>query len=382
MAKRIHKLKISPRRQIKEFFLTVAIQAFAISAISIFEPIYLYQKGLGIRGILAYFLVVYALYILLLPFGGKFAKRYGYEHSIFFATFFTIAYYLSLAAIPLSMVFLFAAPFLMVLAKLFWWPACHANFARFAQQGELGRELGFMQIVGTIAQTAGPLIGGLVLLYGNFTFLFAIAIFLLLISALPMFTTPEHFNPSRLGWLETMRFVLGKKNRRRMLGALGFGEEVLAFTIWPLFIFLTLKSSIKVGLVAAAATAATIFSSQLVGYLIDRHKKSEKIYRWATLGQVFSWLLRPWIGNFAGILGVDIVARSSKTAQLIPVYSAVYKDAQKNHVMIRVVAMEAALALGKFLALAVALLVFQFTGSLVSLFLVGLAFSIFYFFFK
>src|SRR3990172_1982017 len=185
MLKALRSFAITPRREIKEFFTTVTVQQLAVGAILIFEPIYLYQQGVSPTGIVLFNVAVYLPYFFLLPVGGKFAKRFGYEHTLFFATFFNIAYYLALAAIPLSRWFLFVAPLLLCLQKTFWWPAYHADFARFSMSRQTGRENGLAQTLYTISSALGPFLGGVILLFTNFTVLFIVVVALSLISVIP-----------------------------------------------------------------------------------------------------------------------------------------------------------------------------------------------------
>ncbi len=383
MLRALRSFAITPRREIKEFFTTVTVQQLAVGAIAIFEPIYLYQQGLSPTGIVLFNVAVYVPYFFLLPLGGKFAKRFGYEHTLFFSTFFNIAYYLALAAIPLNHAFLFVAPLLLCLQKTFWWPAFHADFARFSFKREAGREIGLLQTLYTISSALGPFIGGVILLFGNFTMLFIFVVALSLISVIPMFSTPERFIPSKLGWLEQMKYIFSRHYRYRLLGSIGFGEEFLAFTLWPLFIYLTLGNAFDVGVVVAIATTVTVVVTMLIGRLTDKTSRARLVDA-AALALLLSWVVRPFgfVHNFYGLLATDTAGRASKNALLVPWYAVVYEDAKKNHVMIEVVASEAALVLGKIACMGALLILFQFTDSLPISFALGAIFSVFYFFFR
>jgi MFS family permease len=378
---------IKPRREIKEFFTTVTIQQLAVGAINIFEPIYLYQQGVSVQGIVLFFIAVYVTYFFLMPFGGAFAKRFGYEHTLLIGTFFNIAYYLSLAVIPVAPVFLFVAPLMYCLQKTFWWPAYHADFARFSKQREVGREIGWLQSLYTAASAIGPVLGGLLVLYAHFSVLFIVGTVIMFASVLPLFSTPEKFIPQQLSWRQQMQFLFRRGNWRRLLGSLGFGEELIGMILWPIFIFTTLGSSFDVGVVVTIATVVTIAVTMIVGRLSDRPYKSRIIWA-SSLVQLFSWVVRPFVmtfggvGAFASILASDTLSRTSKNALLVPWYGNVYRDAQRNHVMIEVVASELGLVLGKIIALAATLLLLQFTDSIPATFYLGIGFSVFYFFLR
>jgi MFS family permease len=372
---------LAPRREIKEFFMTVTLQQFGVSAINIFEPIYLYELGVSPMGIVLFFLGTYVPYFFILPFGGKFAKRFGYEHTLLVGTLFNIAYYLALAAIPLSPIFIFIAPPLLALQKTFWWPAYHANFARFSKQREVGREISMSQIIHSLTSALGPLLGGLALAFSGFTTLYIGVSVLLILSVIPLFTTPEKFVATNITWREQMRFAFSKAYRYRLLGAIGFGEEVIAMTLWPVFMFLVVGSALNLGIVVTIATGVTVIVTWLAGRLSDR-AKDDSVSLAASLVNLVSWIVRPFVMSFGGILAIDTAARAGKNAFFVPAYSHVYSDARANHVMIEVVAFEIALVLGKVLALIAMLVVLQFTDSMPIVFSIGAVFSLFYFFFR
>lgn len=374
---------IAPRRQIKEFLTTVTLQQLGAGLINIFEPIYLFQQGISPSGIIWYYVAVYVPYLLLLPLGGRFAKRFGYEHSLAIGTLFNMAYFGALAAIPFVHEAIFVAPFLYCLQKTFWWPAYHANFARYSRRREVAREVGTMQGLYNIAGGIAPVIGGFVAQYTGFGTLLVIAIGILLLSVVPMFTTPEKFVPEELTFREQWAFLLRPAYRRRLIGAFGFGAEFVNMVTWPLFVFLVLGTTSQVGIVIGISVGVMVVVSLLVSRVVDRTPKSaRRVLVWTSIVQMASWLVRPWVAGFASITAAGSVGSASLNVTYIPFYDAIYRDAKANHVMIEVVAAEMALIIGKLLVMAAVLVVLAATGSLAATFFVGLAATIFFFFFK
>ena len=93
-------------RELKELFWSRAIMDFAVAAVALFEPIYLYTLGYSLQVILLFYIEVYIVYFILLPVGAKFANRFGYEHSMTLSTIFLVGYYLALYAIGSNPIFL------------------------------------------------------------------------------------------------------------------------------------------------------------------------------------------------------------------------------------------------------------------------------------
>src|SRR6185312_7645228 len=87
------------RKEMGELYGSSAISNFALAVITLFEPIFLYNVlHFSISKVLLFMAVVYAVYIVLIPFGGKFASIYGYRHSIALSVPFQIFYWLALLA--------------------------------------------------------------------------------------------------------------------------------------------------------------------------------------------------------------------------------------------------------------------------------------------
>lgn len=375
---------IAPGRQIKEFYTSVAIQQLGYGLINIFEPVYLYTQGISIIGILCYYVATYVPYLLLIPFGGRFAKRFGYEHALAVGTFFNIAYFGALAAIPWVPEAVFAAPLMLCLQKTFYWPAYHANFARFSGRREVGREVGTMQVVTAVAGGLGPTLGGFVAQYAGFGLLFAIAVGVLILSVVPLFTTREVFVPTTITWGEQWRYLLRPKYRRRLIGSFGFGSEFVGVVMWPLFVYLVLGSTAQLGLVAGIATAAAAGASLVLGRVADSSRElAARVFFWTHVVHAASWLVRPFVRTFAPVAATDAVGLAARTATYVPYYGAVYGDAKANkHVMIEVVAAEMALVIGKITTMVACLVVLHVTGSLPATFGVGFVASLFFFLFR
>src|SRR3989338_7529570 len=160
--------------QIRELYLSVIIINLAGAMVAIFEPIYLYSLGFSLEKILYFFLAVYVGYLLTIPLGAKFARRFGYEKAIFLGTPFWAGYFIFLFLIPHSSYFMWAAIASLILQKTFYWPGYHADFARFGRGHERGREVSNMMIIASLVSIIGPFLGWVIISYWGFKALFII----------------------------------------------------------------------------------------------------------------------------------------------------------------------------------------------------------------
>ena len=222
-------------RQIKELYASTTILGFASSMAAIFEPIYLYQIGFSVSKILVFFIAIYALHLVLAPLGGKLIRARGYEHGMIYGAPFLILYYLSLFALKYDPRFIIMGVLAVGIFKTMYWPGFHADFARFGADGERGRELGAFVFLSQLSGIAGPLLGGVIIAFGGgFPVLFIIVSLLILVSSVPLLTTPEIFKPREMFYADAFKRLAHKEHRQRFFASFGFGEDLLSVVVWPL----------------------------------------------------------------------------------------------------------------------------------------------------
>ncbi len=335
--------------QIKELYLSVGILNFAVSLVSIFEPIYLYTLGYSLRQILIFWIGIYSIYFLILPFGGKVARARGYKKSIIYSAPFLIFYYLSLFAIPIQPGLIIGAMIALACQKALFWPGYHSDFARFSVDGERAREISNLTIITLLASALGPLLGGLILDLAGFKWLFILVVVLILASILPLLRTREIFTPIPFAYFRAYERLLRRENRRKFIAYLGFGEELIFLVFWPIFIYTVVKNYLSIGSIIAAAILATILVILFIGRLTDKRNKYS-VLRFGTIFSSVGWFLRLMIQGGLGIFLVDSFYRIARNILGVPLTAITYERAQKASVMKSVVFFEMALSVGKLLA--------------------------------
>lgn len=362
-------------RQIRELFLSVSLANFAVSMVALFEPIYLYNLGFSIATILYFYGGVYVLYLIAIPIGAKFARRFGYEKAILLGSPFWAVYYCALFLIPQNPTFVYIAIVAFALQKTFYWPGYHADFARFGRSKERGREMSNLIALSAVVYIAGPILGGVIVSVWGFGTLFITATLIILASNLPLLATPEKFKPVPFSYTDAFRRLWAKENRRNFFGFLGFGEELIVMVIWPIFIYVVLANYVTIGLLAALATLATTAASLFVGKLVDGNAHDrQSVLR---IGAVFSsatWFLRMLVTGSLGVFLVDSLSRISKNVIVIPMMAMTYQQASESSVMKTMIFFEMSLIVGKIIAIAIALFaIWVIPQSFAPLFLIAAA---------
>ncbi len=366
--------------QVRELYISSAMINLAVAMVAIFEPIYLYKSGFSLEWVLYFYLAVYGLYILILPLGAKFARRFGYEKAIILSTPFLALYYIFLYLIYYDIAFVYPAVLSFVLQKAFYWPGYHADFARFGRSSERGREVSNITAIITIVSIAGPFLGGALIAIFGFKVLFIVSTAIILTSNISLLLTPEKFTSKPFSYFRTYRRLFYKENRRNFFGFLGFGEEFLSMIIWPIFIFTLVSNFFSIGSIVALSTLATTIILLFVGRMVDGD--SNERHSILKIGAVFksaSWFVALLAKGVMGVFLVDSLARITKNVVIVPMMAMTYDHANETSVMKTIVFFEMSLVVGKILSMLISLIVLRFVpGSFPALFVLGGSMSILY----
>ncbi len=278
--------------ELNEIYWFMAVRSFALSLITIFVPIYLYQSNYGISNIFLYYLSLYFFEFVFEYPAAKFIKKYGPKHSMTLSLPFIIFHIwqmLTLNAIHWSPIML-SIPLSFSLA--FFWEAYHYDFSRSKHAERTTKEIGQVFIMLTVIGAAAPLIGGLLASHLSINLLLTIVIVLLTLGAFILFRTQDNnFRRGKLD-LKKVNFGLIKK---QIISYAGLGWETVAIMqIWPLFLFFIIGSYSGIGLIASV----TLLVSIGVIYFVSKRADKGKRMQYIKIGGI--------AGAFVGVLQIFV----------------------------------------------------------------------------
>ena len=338
------------KRQVKELFASTVLVNLALSMVMIFEPIYLYKIGYSLQKIMLFYLITYLIYFLIMPLGGKFARKKGYELGMLLGTILFSLFYIGLFFIEQYSFLFYLVPFILALQKTFYWPAYHADFARFSDDSEEGREIGGFTMAVSLVYIIGPALAGFIIIQWGFGALFTFATIIFLASNIPTLITKEEFAIKDFSYKDAYLRLISKKNRKSFFAYLGFGEELIVLVVWPVFISIIITDIFDLGLIITLATLITSIITLYIGKITDSRNKKSIL----SLGASFyslAWFIRIFIINQVGIFFVDTLSRLSKNVIAVPLTAITYERAKSRSIMKTVLFFEMSLVVGKLIAL-------------------------------
>lgn len=364
------------RLQVKELYVATAIMDLAAATMLIFEPIYLYEKlGLGVDKILWFFVLVYIVYLFLIPFGAKFAAKFGFKPSLIVSIPIQLAYWACLFFAKDVPHLVLVAAFFYGLAKSFYWPAFGAILAKYSHTGQMGREFGALMALVQLTQIFGPLIGGIIAQVAGGEYLLIVAGVVYALSAIPLFMHKEKTEILNYRFTDTIKFFYTQS--RQALAYLGFGEELVFLVAWPVFIYLTVQAYGSSGLLVTVASLLSAILCLYLGKITDGKSKFSVLKFGSILSFIF-WIVRPFLPTAPGVLATDTAGRTAKNLFYIPVNTITYQRAQEKGVLSYIVFFEQSLSIGKILTAILCAIIFSATASFTPIFFLAAILSLLY----
>ncbi len=312
---------VHPRPEMKELYIFSIMFSFASSMIIIFEPVFFYQEGFPLWMITLYYALHYTLYLLILPWGGKFAAKFGLERSLSVAMPIFVAYFLMLAVLPKAPWIWWLAWVVLAVFKALYWPAYNAVVSKFGDAGNQGTELSWLYAITRGVGVLGPMIGGVVVVMFGFPVLFVVEAGLALVSVVPLLRTKEKFRATSFAYTLPWRVIMAKGNRRIRWGMLGWGEDLVDSVYWPIFMFIILGAADTLGYVASLNILLMTLLGFVVGEMSDRMPR-RKILRLHIPFMFIGYMLRPLAGSPIRVLFTESLSKAAYIGVRIPYFYA------------------------------------------------------------
>jgi MFS family permease len=293
-------------RELSEIYITIIIRFFALSLISIFIPIYLFQKGFDLGYIFLFFAIISTVAGLTAYPSLKLSKRFGVKRGILISIPFLIAFYLLLQFLTtnsLDWIFFLTSIFGGIECSLFW-TNFHTDFAAFSSKKFRAEQIGGYTIIYMILAAIAPVIGAFVISNWNFNVLFILVSVLLFLSTLPLFMSEEHYIHEDFSF-KKVREVIKKAGPRGLSGFVGQAMILCALYSWPLFIFLILRTYLDVGVLTSLSLFIAVFSTFFIAKFADKFGRT-RVLRIGSIFASFGWFFRAFVTTFLHIVGVNI----------------------------------------------------------------------------
>ncbi len=374
----MHYLHHTLKKELSALYVNTMLRGFAAGMMGLFTPLYFYKLGFSVSEILFFLVVSYLIFALFVIPGAHFTVRMGHEKTIAWSTPLLLVYFLILYYLPGNHALFLLAALVLGVHNGIYWVAYHSEFARFADHNSVGEEIGYLKVFITIISVIAPALAGIFIESWGFPMLFFISTILIVLSVIPVLATPEKWTSGTVSSFRILQMFKAPKLRKDLVGMLATGEDSIASTVWPIYIYLIIPSYRDLGIL----TALTIFLGLVIflwiGKLANLGNRGFLIKR-MTGFLTFSWLFRMFAFTPLTILASDTIYKLSANSLSIPLTTLVYLRPKRQQLIEYTAFWMGSLALGKALAALAAIIILLFTDNLAYTFLLAALISLFYF---
>ena len=312
-------------------YLAEAFRNLGLSLVGVFLPVYLFQVTGELFFVFLYFaLCQLTVLVSNFPAAGL-VRRWGVDLVTF-------------AAMLLRATSLFLLLRVGVWPGAFWWSAAVWGLAIAAHRlsfnyaftvaergdGKYGQEVGRLGVICRMASLAGPLVGGMIVVFFGFESLFVFAMILIAFSGIPTFFDTVKSESPRLSWEKIVTHMRNPK-RKGIWVSLG-GRElrwVVLETVWPLFVFTVVANYQTLGVIKSVASLAGIVSIWSLGRWVDRRGKS--VMRLGVILNGLNLLLRPFLQNPLALFLTETAYEVTGSLTSTPFEAAFFEKAARMH---------------------------------------------------
>lgn len=307
-------------------YLNTLLRSLGMYLVSLFIPIYVFQ----LTGKLESAFIFYAIYnfmavVSTIP-AGWVTQKIGVDLTEFLGSVFRALVLLLLILGKQNVSFLWIAGFVWgITVAFFWIPYHYTVVGAEDDDGKFGKETSFIKILEQITSSLGPFLGGLIIVSLGFNWLYSLAIFLVMLSGLPMFFDKFTKKGMRFNVRKVGISFWQKGNKRFVLAFTGIGFiDAVSVVAWPLYMFLIIKNYEVLGIIQTLALFIAFIFLWMLGKWID--KKGSGILKWGVMINSFIWLIRAFLKTPITIFISNVFYRLASLSTWTPFDALVYKS--------------------------------------------------------
>lgn len=322
-----------PKDGLMPLFLSGVGRRVAVTLLTLFSSIYIYQIGRGLGfsqanvviGVLAYYLLYLLVKSLVLIFSENLSQKIGFKGTIWLSTIPFILYIPSMVyAARFPYLLLFSSILFGINAGLFWW-GYHGYFIKTGNIHHFGQSIGEAGFLGTVAAVLTPFLGALLISYLGFTALFISSGVIMIASFFLLGKDHDKRQKTDIRFIDVLSLI--RNHKSISLAYIGSGGEcMLSGVAWPLFLFLFFGKIISLGMIISLASLIAAIFALFVGGWVDRQGEKRIVAMGTPLVSI-SWIIKAIGKSMSSFVLADSMWNFGEKMVILPLNALTYKKA-------------------------------------------------------
>ncbi len=275
------------------FELGVWLHSFGLALISVFIPIILFQLGLTLPEIIAFYALFYILNVPINFIARKVIEQRGARFAVIFSSFALVLYFFILFNLHNNWLMIILLAVSVATYDAFYWVGHLYIFTKSIHHtGKLRGDVGMLKAVRILGCLVAPIVGAYILIYAQQKTLIFVAALLVMGSLIPLFRMRHLvFKPEEptLGFMEFFKGPREKINYA--FTALAALRTEVSDVIWPFFIFFIYGSLKTVAYIPMLIALSGLFLTLIAGKF-SLKRNIYKMIAWGGLMVAIVWVMR------------------------------------------------------------------------------------------
>lgn len=319
LLKRRHFWRYADFAELAELYASRTLRSLALSMVTVFVAIFLYQNGYGVLFIALYLMASFLFRAVMVWPAALLVGRIGPKHATLISNLLYVPALTLLAVVPHAGVAALAGFSMLQGASIALnGLSTNVNFSKVKHSDHAGKELGYLFTLEKVAAGLSPVIGGLVAFAFGPQATILLAAFFFVIAATPLLFTPE---PVRTHQHLSLRGLNWPAIRRGMVAHGAVGADFVASGVtWSLFIALAVfgidSNAVyaQVGAVASLTLFVAIVAARVFGRLIDARRGGE-LLRYSVYSNILLHCFRPFVQTPQSVVATNVANETFTTGQ-------------------------------------------------------------------
>lgn len=327
---------------VKVIYYNAFLRSLAESLIGIFIPVYIFLVGQEVWGLWVSGVKLVAIYVvverLVMIIGSisvaRIVGRVGFLSSGLIATGLQVMGLVVLMKVDEDWRWLLVAGVIFGFVIMFYWLARLAVFATAGERESFGRKVSVTALVERGAGVIGPVIGGVVAMWWGFDVLFALGVFVLILSCVPMLWLGKQEKDGDVSWKGLCEWLGKRDNLWYNVGFIGRAMDDVVAVVWPVFVFLIVGGLAGLGAIISGVMLISVFMTYVVGKWFDRRRsiggmEDERLYWVGTILTSIARVIRGLARTTGGVLILDSIDKIVAPFYWVPFDSYQFSAAKR-----------------------------------------------------
>jgi len=231
--------------------------------------------------------------------------KIGHEQAMLFGTLIYTLFLLTLSYVEKHPLMIFVGAFLSGIQMVFYWQSYNTLITRLSFKNSMGKNLSILRFIKNFISMLGPALGGLIITFFGFNYLFYVSIVALVVSLIGIIKLDLPPEKDEVNLQEYLSWLKEKRFNRLVLSQAGRYFNDMSLVLWPLYVFLLMGDVTKVGYIYSISLFLAMIINLFMGDILDGKKKS-KVPFFVSGGFLSSlWMVKAFVVNAWGIVLVD-----------------------------------------------------------------------------